>query len=119
MVSDERVTELFGTKEEYSKAIAEAFFVDPKDPKIWPNKETLALNYSWVNKADRGIRKNVWEIFKKFMKQLSDSTKLTNGVKHRYQPVTLNHMVFFMLLLRMRRRMVFSLVSSDLIELKL
>jgi len=102
------VIELFGTKEEYYHTMANAFYVNPSDQEIWPNKETLDLEgFSWIKEGDRGVRKNVWEILKTFMKKLSDAKDIINNEKQKYLPVTLNHMLFFMLLIRMRKRMVF------------
>ncbi len=105
-VSDDRVEELLGTKQEYNQAMAKAFFANPEDPAIWANKETLNFNLNWCTQADRSKRLNAWEVIKKMLKKLSDDPNITNGATHKYDKITLGHLILFMLLMRIRDRMV-------------
>ncbi len=106
MVSDERVEELFGTKEEYYREMAEAFYCNPDDPSIWVDKETLNLEKSWLKEEDRSVKKNVWGEFKRLFKNISQDGSITNRAKHMYDSITLGQLCLFMLLIRIRRRMV-------------
>ena len=105
-MTDEQVLDLFGTREEYYHEIAKAYFQNPDDPTIWLNKEMLDLSKSWTNKGERNVRKNVWAELKKVFKSISQDPNLTNGAKHKYDSITLGQLCLFMLLIRMRKRMV-------------
>ena len=106
MVSDERILELFGTRAEYYTAMAKTFFCNPNDPSIWLNKETLNLSKTWAHKDDRGVRKNVWAEIKKVLRAISNDPGLIDGGKHHYDSITLGQLSLFMLLIRLRKRLV-------------
>ncbi len=105
MVSDERITELFGTRAEYYAAMAKSFYCNPEDPSIWQNKETLNLGKSWTNKGERNVRKNVWAELKKVLHAISGDRELL-GSKRKYDNITLGQLSLFMLLIRLRKRLV-------------
>ena len=105
-VSEERILELFGTQKEYYNAIAKAFYTNPSNEDSWLNKETLNLDYAWINNEDRNVRKNVWGELKTLFHKISINRDITNKKKHAYDKITLEHFLLFMILFRIRTRVV-------------
>ena len=89
--------------------MAKAFWVDPSDKNAWLNGENLDLSKNWVKKEDKGIRKNVWAVLKQLFYDISVEPKITNRAKHNYDRITLGQFLFFMILVRIRTRMVFNM----------
>jgi hypothetical protein len=99
-----RLADLFGTREEYYKEIAQAFYCEPENQAIWKSKKELNLNLSWLNMNDRRFKKNVWGEVKKLFKQISTDPALSS--KDQYDKITLGQLLLFIVLDRIRKRVV-------------
>ena len=111
-LSDQRVQELLGSKRDYYQALARAFFLNPEDPQIWENDETLKVALSWLKSANRGTCKNVWDVIKQLLKKLSQHPNITNAARHKYDRITLGQLLLFTLLMRIRTRVVLLLLAD-------
>ena len=115
-VDDNRIRQLFGTKEEYYNDLAKTFYAPAKDAAIWNDKHELNLNLSWLNPEDRDKKKSVWSEVKKLFIQLSADPTITNKTTHKYSKITLGQLVLFTTLFRIKERMVILLTLFICLE---
>ena len=103
------MSETFGTKSAYYKAIAKDLYndkVEPGDKSEAPKEftaESLMLTKSWLSKENHTQRKNVWEVFKKLFQEISTNGKITNSEKHNYDQITLGQICLFVLLMKTKK----------------
>ncbi len=105
-VDEARIKEIFGTKEEYYREIAQSFYASPKDPALWNERQDLNLELSWLNSGDRKKKKNVWAEIKLLLRKISLDPDITNRKNNKYGKITLGQLVLFTTLMRIRQRMV-------------
>eukprot|EP00826_Nyctotherus_ovalis_P047432 TRINITY_DN5454_c0_g1_i1.p1 TRINITY_DN5454_c0_g1~~TRINITY_DN5454_c0_g1_i1.p1 ORF type:complete len:426 (+),score=115.22 TRINITY_DN5454_c0_g1_i1:57-1334(+) len=97
---------LFGAKKDYYQDLARAFYYNPYDPSIWADGQNLNLNISWLNAENRRQKKNVWEVMKRLFERVSMDDEIINGNRNGYEKITLGQLLLFVVLLRVRYRIV-------------
>ena len=99
---------VLGKREDWEAAMAKTLFTDPKSEHIWeetPEGKRLVTSdkYNWIRKGDRSHVKNMWEVMKKLMREISKDGKATGGNYNEYDRVQLTHFLFAISVLDVRK----------------
>lgn len=79
-------------------------FDEPNPDKKEPEKNFLGFEqYNWIRKGDRSNVKNIWQIMKKLMRDMSKDMKMTNAATHDYDRIELTQFFFAISILDVRK----------------
>jgi len=106
-MTEEQFVKLFGKKTEFMRQIAKTFFIDPQDPKTSAEGKFLNTDISWVQKDQRANKRNVWEVIRNLFKQISNDKEITNSTRHRFDEISLDQLLLFISLSKLRNFSVF------------
>ena len=99
---------VLGKQGEWEEAMADILFTNPNSKDIWeetPEGKRLVISdkYNWIRKGDRSHVKNMWEVMKKLMREISKDGKATGGNYNEYDRVQLTHFLFAISVLDVRK----------------
>ena len=109
VVDTKRLKGVLGKRHSYNGIIQNFFKLDkaPEDE----SKDFNEMNnkYSWLNQNIRKDKNphNLWALFKTLLANISKDQNISNAKKHKYSKISLSQILFYVLLLSLKKRSVF------------
>jgi hypothetical protein len=74
--------------------------------------------YSWLNQKIRKDKNphNIWALFKTLLNNISKDQNISNAKEHKYSKISLSQILFYVVLLSLKNRIVILLLLNFSLE---